>query len=292
MQNPTDQAEASVPTETVRESPNLNRTFTVRRKAAKRSERWYQTTSVPLPPSPQAEVIPAWKKRRLDEPLPTARDGADRETASSEDLVGSPPPPAAENDDANADLVMDTPPNAGATGATGRWTPEEDAKLTSAVAKTEKKCWGTEHRIDWIAIAPLVPGRTSKQCNQRWHNTLNSSIAPTAGRTCKWTEDEDLKLKNAVETHGGKNWVEIAALVPSRARSQCFSRWYNALKSSIEQATRRTGKWTKDEDIKLKNAVQTHGGKNWNSIAALVPGRTQKQCRNRWRIGSQQHPDS
>jgi hypothetical protein len=74
MQNPTDPAEASIPTETVRESPNLNRTFTVRRKAAKRSERWYQITATPLPPSPQGGDIPARKKPRLDEPIPTATD--------------------------------------------------------------------------------------------------------------------------------------------------------------------------------------------------------------------------
>jgi hypothetical protein len=28
--------------------------------------------------------------------------------------------------------------------------------------------------------------------------------------------------------------------------------------------------------------VQTHGAKDWPAIAALVPGRTQTQCRQRW----------
>jgi hypothetical protein len=36
--------------------------------------------------------------------------------------------------------------------------------------------------------------------------------------------------------------------------------------------------------IKLKAAVQIHGGKNWDAVAALVPGRTRKQCQNRLRI--------
>jgi hypothetical protein len=36
----------------------------------------------------------------------------------------------------------------------------------------------------------------------------------------------------------------------------------------------RKGKWAADEDSKLKDAVQTHGGKNWKTIAALVLGRT------------------
>jgi hypothetical protein len=32
----------------------------------------------------------------------------------------------------------------------------------------------------------------------------------------------------------------------------------------------------------LKDAVLAHGGKNWEEITALVPGRTKSQCRNRW----------
>jgi hypothetical protein len=39
-----------------------------------------------------------------------------------------------------------------------------------------------------------------------------------------------------------------------------------------------------DEDSKLKDAVHTHGDKDWVAIAALVPGRRQKQCRNRWHV--------
>jgi myb proto-oncogene protein len=45
----------------------------------------------------------------------------------------------------------------------------------------------------------------------------------------------------------------------------------------------RTGKWTADEDKKLKDAVPAQGAKNWNDITLLVPGRTLKQCRKKWR---------
>jgi hypothetical protein len=66
MQNLTDQGDTAIPAETVMASsvPNLdlNRTFTVRRKVAKRSESWYQkpppqNNAAPLPSSPQAEVL-------------------------------------------------------------------------------------------------------------------------------------------------------------------------------------------------------------------------------------------
>jgi hypothetical protein len=135
---------------------------------------------------------------------------------------------------------------------------------------------------DWVAIAELVPGRTKKQCYNRWHNVFDPSIALTAGSTGKWTTVEDSKLKDAAQTHGGKNWAAIASLVPGRAEKQCCARWHDTLNPSIAQTAGREGKWSKGEDIKLKDAVQTHGGKNWGAISALVPGRTKAQCRHRW----------
>jgi Myb-like DNA-binding protein BAS1 len=51
---------------------------------------------------------------------------------------------------------------------------------------------------------------------------------------------------------------------------------------SIDRVNGRAGKCTAGEDSKLKDAERTHGDKNWGLIAALVPGRTQKQCYKRW----------
>jgi myb proto-oncogene protein len=101
-------------------------------------------------------------------------------------------------------------------------------------------------------------------------------------RTSTWTADEDSKLKDTLERLGRNSWGAIAALVPGRTGRQCRDRWTNALAPSIDGASGRTGKWLKDEDIKLKDAVQTHGGKHWGAIAALVPGRSEKRCWGRW----------
>jgi hypothetical protein len=129
------------------------------------------------------------------------------------------------NDDVNADPMPDTQPNAGATRVIDPWTPEEDAKLTSAVANTSKKKYGKEYKTNWAAVAALVPGRTKDQCKRRWHNTFNPSITLTAGRTGKWEEDEDSKLKDAAQLHDEKDWVVISAQVPGRTRNQCYVRW-------------------------------------------------------------------
>ncbi len=40
----------------------------------------------------------------------------------------------------------------------GKWSTEEDTKLTEAVKK---------HGKDWVAVAKMVPGRTNTQCRER-----------------------------------------------------------------------------------------------------------------------------
>jgi hypothetical protein len=104
--------------------------------------------------------------------------------------------------------------------------------------------------------------RTVAVCRKATNRTLPSP----------WTEDEDSKLKGAVRTYGGKNWDAIAALVPGRTYAQCYNRWHDTLEPIIDRTTGRTGKWGEDEDIKLKDAIQMHGAKNWKEIAVLVLG--------------------
>jgi hypothetical protein len=192
---------------------------------------------------------------RLEEPLSAPADEAATHI-SSHDAV-SPPAPA----DAPTAAHANEDPVKG-TRAMGPWTPGEDTKLTTAVTNTFKKKWGQENIIDWVAIAALVPGRTKKQCRHRWNDALHPSIDQAPERPGKLTEDEDVKLKNAVQT--------------------CWNNWRDVLDPSIDRATGRSGTWTTDEDIKLTDAVQLHNGKNWDAIAALVPGRTKEQSYSRW----------
>jgi hypothetical protein len=77
---------------------------------------------------------------------------------------------------------------------------------------------------------------------------LDSSIDRGNRRTGKWSEDEDIKLKDAVQTHGGKNWAAIAALVPGRMKKQCHKKWYSTLDPSIDRVNERADKYTSAED--------------------------------------------
>jgi hypothetical protein len=264
------------------------------RKAAKRNFpfdlRIGETIQLVVPP------IPARKKPRLGEHLPTSGvAGARRRWTPEEDekltsaFTNTPKNKWGTNNwTAVAALLSGRTgnqcsrrwhhaldPSIGrATARAGRWTADEDKKLRDAVPAHGDK--------DWIAISAQVPGRTRVQCSNRWHDALVSTIDPVAARTGKWTADEDTKLKDAVPAQGYKDWVAISAKVPGRRKRQCRKRWHHALDPSIRRATARAGRWTADEDKKLRDAVPAQGYKDWVAIAAKVPGRTRQQCCKRW----------
>jgi hypothetical protein len=114
-----------------------------------------------LPPSPQAVVIPARKKQRLEEPLPTTTDEAARKTASPDVSTGLPPAAADYNDDANANIDP-------VLARTGPWEDEELTNLKNAV-----QALGTKN---WNEIATFVSGRSGGQCRCRW-NKLKGGAA-------------------------------------------------------------------------------------------------------------------
>jgi hypothetical protein len=73
-----------------------------------------------------------------------------------------------------------------------------------------------------------------------------------------------------------------ATLVPGRTKDSCQNRWRSALDSKSDETIVRVGRWTKEEDSNLKNAVEKHNGEDWAAISALVLGRTNTQCWQRW----------
>ncbi|GMF25069.1 unnamed protein product [Phytophthora fragariaefolia] len=92
----------------------------------------------------------------------------------------------------------------------------------------------------------------------------------------RWTQDEDEKLREAVGRHGERNWKSIAEEVPGRNHTQCLQRWTKVLAPGLVK-----GHWRPDEDELLKELV-AEGRKNWGQVATRIPGRTSKQCRERW----------
>jgi hypothetical protein len=251
---------------------------TMRRKVAKRTKPWLLpleaaaaaagNSALQPPEDKEEDDLPLAKKARLQAPssVSTNVDGVTTEHTAETRVTTDETP----TDDIPTDPV--TPADSLASTVTSpvpfrHWTPDEDAKLIEAVKKHGKK---------WVAIATLIPGRTDRQCRSRWTQALDPLAA---GKTAsRWKPEEDAKLIEAVKKHG-KKWVAVAAMIPGRTDKQCRKRWIYTLDPAT--AGKTTGRWKPEEDTKLIEAVEKHG-KDWVAVATLVPGRTDKQCRERW----------
>uniref|UniRef100_A0A1J3DIY7 Myb-like protein L n=1 Tax=Noccaea caerulescens TaxID=107243 RepID=A0A1J3DIY7_NOCCA len=145
------------------------------------------------------------------------------------------------------------------------WTAEEDDQLRAAVDLYGEK--------DWQSVANALEGRTGTQCSNRWKKTLH----PTRQKVGKWSSEEDKRVKVAVTLFGAKSWHKIAQFVPGRTQVQCRERWVNSLDPKVNR-----GKWTKEEDAKLREAITEHGYSSWSKVATDLSCRTDSQCRRRW----------
>lgn len=92
------------------------------------------------------------------------------------------------------------------------WTILEDKKLLFIVQERGVYNW-----ID-ISIA-LGSNRTPFQCLARYQRSLNPHILNK-----DWTEDEDAKLRAAVDSFGDNNWQLVASNLEGRTGAQCSNR--------------------------------------------------------------------
>mmetsp|Transcript_15156 Transcript_15156/g.19200 ORF Transcript_15156/g.19200 Transcript_15156/m.19200 type:complete len:101 (+) Transcript_15156:784-1086(+) len=88
-----------------------------------------------------------------------------------------------------------------------------------------------------------------------------------------------VSYQDSLQTEDGQRLkTNIAkALGTNRTAFQCFSRYQRSLNTAIVK-----GKWTPQEDERLKDAIQQYGDKNWQQVAHYLNGRTGQQCLHRW----------
>lgn len=83
---------------------------------------------------------------------------------------------------------------------------------------------------------------------------------------------DDLDPKETYEMH---NYDEII--------SKTYSEPNTIIQKKEEHSVAfHKSKWTTIEDRLLRKGVEIYGIKNWSAVAALVPNRNSKQCRERW----------
>jgi len=96
----------------------------------------------------------------------------------------------------------------------------------------------------------------------------------------KWLpEDVDL-LKKLVENYkdSAPRWNEIAANFSVRTAIDCLTKWQTITNPPVIKGK---GSWTGEEDAILREKRRQYGRK-WAKIAAHLPGRQGKQCRERF----------
>ena len=93
----------------------------------------------------------------------------------------------------------------------------------------------------------------------------------------KWTEEEDVLLQQVVPLYNERHWRKISQHMKGRSAIQCLHRWTKILKPGLVK-----GPWSSEEDNRLMVWVQEKGPIKWAQCALLIPGRSGKQCRERW----------
>jgi hypothetical protein len=171
----------------------------------------------------------------------------------------------------------------------GAWTPEEDSRLTEAVARHERKGGG----VYWAKVSEEMGGdRTYQQCLKRWKQVLQH--VGSGARTCAWTEQEDARLVEAMSLYdgqgkgGGVDWAKVSEYLGGmRAGTQCYKRWHDALKQRRKSLLGED--WTPQEDFLVVQAVSMYageglgGGVDWDAVSAHLGGtKSSKQCNRRW----------
>lgn len=92
-----------------------------------------------------------------------------------------------------------------------KWTYDEDQLLIQTISKYGSK--------NWSLIASEIPGRTGKQCRERWLNQLNPELNKE-----HWSNNEDLILIRFQYIYGNC-WSKIATYLPGRSSNAVKNRW-------------------------------------------------------------------
>jgi hypothetical protein len=137
----------------------------------------------------------------------------------------------------------------------GQWERHEDQAIVDFVRENGPH--------SWVFCAECIPGRSAKQCRERWCNFLDPevSLAP-------WTADEDVALIALHKKHGN-HWARISRMIPNRSANAIKNRWNGALFKRIADAIAAEQRLPSIWSIPIPNRPEFVGGP-WEPPTALV----------------------
>lgn len=112
------------------------------------------------------------------------------------------------------------------------------------------KLFGT----DWTRISDFLPSRTPVQIHSRYNTFLKANFD-------RWTQDEDMRLLNAVKEMGDKDWRAIAARFSRRTRSQCRTRFmyiFKTYQKSNSQFSLHQLTYSTEESLQKRKQVDVY----------------------------------
>lgn len=147
------------------------------------------------------------------------------------------------------------------------WTDAEDVRLRDGVLKYGDDQWSTV-----CAFMYELPTASSV--------SASSSAGKTGSSSSSSSRNTTMTPHNAHQSNNNNNAPQSSSssrLRRHKTEHECARRWTDVV--SLKQ---KKGPWTEDEDRLVCQLVQINGPKKWSTLAAYVPGRTGKQCRERW----------
>ncbi|PWN35840.1 uncharacterized protein FA14DRAFT_160833 [Meira miltonrushii] len=142
----------------------------------------------------------------------------------------------------------------------------------------------------WQSMTAKLVGRPNRSVRTHVRRNLTNYVYKTG----PWTEEEQRKLEEGVKEHG-LTWSKISKEI-NRSPEHCRLRWRDYKGDGKLQ--RQKGKWSTQEDEKLRKAVEESeqelqvktvdeekGNEFWDHVCAKMEGaRSGRQCESRWRI--------
>ena len=106
-----------------------------------------------------------------------------------------------------------------------------------------------------LTIGSLVPGRTGKQCRERWHNLLSPNVNKQS-----WSSEEDQLIVACLQSMGTK-WSDIAKLMTGRTDNAIKNRWYSTVRrvERYKRAGSNKSMFATPTDIRKNNNVSKAG---------------------------------